>query len=170
MVLRTIRRVASRPSVLALVGAYVALSLVLAWQGAEPRRLLLPVPHYYVFQAVILYPLFVLLVALFVEITRRVSGVGPRDDAPDAWVDVLAPAYAWPLLAAFVIPDLVVTLVWGFERLAAAMRFYAPVAPLLVLVGAVRGARRLGASWPRACLASLAGLVAQALAGSLVLR
>jgi hypothetical protein len=165
---RTLRRVASRPSVIGLAAAYVALSLALAWQGAVPRRLLLPVPHYYLFQAVILFPLFVGLVTLFVGITRRLSGVEAA--SPEAWVDALAPAYAWPLLLAFVLPDLGVTLLLGHEQLAAAMRFYAPLAPLLVLAASIRAVRRLGASWPRAVVAPLVGLVAQALAGSLVLR
>jgi hypothetical protein len=155
--------------VIALVAAYVALSLVLAWQGAEPRRLLLPVPRYYVFQAGILFPLFVGLVALFVAITRRLSGVSAAH-SPEPWVDVLAPAYAWPLLVAFVLPDLAVTLLFGHDQLAAAMRLYAPIAPLLVLAASVRAVRALGASWPRAVVAPLVGLVAQALAGSLVLR
>lgn len=169
---RTLRRVAGRPAVIALVAAYVALSLVLAWQGAEPRRLLLPVPRYYVFQAVILFPLFVGLVALFVGITRRLSGVEEPSSTcdPDRWVDALAPAYAWPLLVAFVLPDLAVTLLLGHDQLAAAMRLYAPIAPLLVLAASVRAVRALGASWPRAVVAPLLGLVAQALAGSVVLR
>jgi hypothetical protein len=167
---RILRRVATRPSVLALSAAYVALSLALAWQGAEPRRLLLPVPHYYLFQAVILFPLFVGLVALFVGVTRGLSGEPSRAAAPEAWVDALAPAYAWPLLVAFVLPDLAVTLLLGHEHLAAAMRYYAPVAPLLVLAASVRAVRRLGAPWLRAILAPLVGLVAQALAGSFILR
>ena len=83
----------------------------------------------------------------------------------------LAPAYAWPVLVAFVIPDLVAFHLVGFARLGEVMPLYAPLMPVLVVVATTLRARSLfDVSRARALAASLAGLFAQGVVGASVLR
>lgn len=160
--------------VLLLGLSYAAFSAALAIAGAAPKRVFLPiaVESYYAAQAVFVGPLFAGLIALYTKITMAILG---RKDVPsvpfsDAYV-ALGNAYAWPLLALFVVPDALVFALWGFGSIAKAMRFYAPVALVVILVLSTLRARALyGTSIARALGAVFVGLVVQAMLGGLVLR
>ena len=83
----------------------------------------------------------------------------------------LAPAYCWPLLGLFLVPDVAVFLIAGHGALAKAMRFYGPIAPLVVWwLSALRTARLFEVSKGRAAAATFVGLLLQALIGGLFLR
>lgn len=159
-------------SLSALGAVYAAFSFLLYRANVTPRAVWLPIDpaSYYLAQALFVAPLFILLTVLYVAVLRAL--LPARDGATFRAAYLrLAPAYAWPLLFLFVVPDLVVFLVAGHAALPRAMRFYGPLAPIaIVALSVVRARPFFGASTGRASLASFAGLVAQAVVGALVLR
>ncbi len=155
----------------ALGATYAAFSALLHAGGVSARAVWLPIEpgHYYLAQAVFVAPLMAALSAVFTVVVRALSG-GGAVSFREAFA-ALAPAYAWPLLILFVIPDLVVYLAFGHAALAKAMRFYAPLVPLaIVALGAARARGLFGCGLARAAAASFGGLVAQGVAGAVLLR
>ena len=160
--------------VLLLGLSYASFSVALAIAGAAPKRVLLPVAveHYYAIQAAFVGPLFAALIALHTKIVVAIlhQKAGPRTSFGEAYL-VLGNAYAWPLLALFVVPDALVFALWGFDSIAKAMRFYAPVALLVILaLSTIRARDLFGVTLPRALGAVFVGLVVQAMLGGLLLR
>lgn len=159
-------------SLSALGAVYAAFSFLLYRAGVAPRAVWLPIdpPAYYLAQALFVAPLFVLLTVLYVAVVRAVLPARAEVGFRAAYFR-LAPAYAWPLLVLFVVPDLLVFLSQGHAALPRAMRYYGPLAPLAIVALTVARARPLfGVGTGRAALAAFAGLVAQAALGALVLR
>jgi hypothetical protein len=156
--------------ILVLSLGYAAFSLLLYRAGIAPKRVLLLDPSsYYLVQALFILPLFCGLVSLFVGVTSRLAG--GKQVPFEVALERLAPAYCWPLLGLFVLPDTAVFLVAGHAALAKAMRFYGPIAPLCVwAISALRAARLFEVSKGRAVAATFVGLLLQALLGGLLLR
>ena len=156
--------------ILVLSLGYAAFSLLLYRAGIAPKRVLLLDPAaYYLVQALFVLPLFCGLVSLFVGITGRLAG-GKKVPFEVA-LKQLAPAYCWPLLGLFLVPDVAVFLIAGHGALAKAMRFYGPIAPLVVWwLSTLRTARLFEVSRGRAAAATFVGLLLQALIGGLFLR
>ena len=81
------------------------------------------------------------------------------------------PVWALAVLVLFVLPDLFVVLALGREHLVQAMRFYGPLAPIVIGVLATRRLRALhGITTGRAAIAVIATLVVQAVVGATLLR
>ena len=155
----------------ALGAAYAAFSFLLHRAGISPRAVWLPIDpaRYYLAQTVFVGPLFFILTALYVYLVRLLAG-GGRISFGVAF-DRIAPAYAWPVLFLFVVPDLSVFLAAGHGALAKAMRFYGPLAPIVVVALTTGRARSLfdcGAG--RAAGAALVALIVQGAVGALALR
>lgn len=157
---------------LALGAGWAAFSLWLHVDGRAPSMTLVPIPaeRYYLAQALFAIPLWVVLWA----VAGHVSGIaaiamgGTRRSWPGA---VMGYALASPMLALFLVPDVLVYLIAGHDALGAAMRYYAPLGPLAAWALASLGIeRRFEISRGRAILAAFVGLLAQALAGAPVLR
>ncbi len=154
--------------------SYAAFSVALAISGAAPKRVLLPVSvdHYYAIQAVFVGPLFVALIALHTKIVCSILSRGAR--APTGFGEaylILGNAYAWPFLALFVVPDALVFALWGFGALAKAMKFYSPVALVVILtLSTIRSRELFGVTTARALGAVFVGLIVQAMLGGLLLR
>lgn len=160
------------PALAALGVSYAVFSFLLQRAGASARAVWLPIApeSYYGAQALFVAPLFVGLAAIFTLVTRAVAAPRQEVSFRDAF-ESLAPAYAWPILLAFVLPDLVAFHVVGFAGLGKAMRLYAPLMPVLVMIATTIRARALfGVSQVRAFAATFAGLVAQGVVGASVLR
>lgn len=156
---------------LAVLGALYALfSALLYANGVAARAVWLPIApeRYYLAQALFVLPLFFGLAHVFVRVVRAcIRGPG----ASTAMFDGLAPRYAWPITLCFLIPDMIVFLGWGHASLASAMRFYGPLAPLVIVIGCVRWLHReMKVTRLRATLATLAALLAQAVVGGTLLR
>ncbi len=163
---------ASVVSLAALGVTYAVFSFLLYRSGVAARAVLLPIEpaDYYLSQTLFVGPLLVACAALFASVVRGVAAPSTVVTYRDGF-HRLAPLYAWPLLLLFVVPDLCVFLSLGHGSLARAMRFYAPLAPLAIVVLGARCARRLfSISLGRAVVAAIAGLLAQALLGALFLR
>lgn len=149
---------------------YAGFSLALFIQGISPRAVLLPIAprSYYLAQTLFVGPLFILLAYVFSRVVRATAGL---EGAPAETFDALAPRYAWPIVVLFLIPDLLVFLLFGHAALAPAMRYYAPLAPLVIIVATtawLRHQRSVGLL--RAIAASLAGLFVQGAMGAPFLR
>lgn len=155
----------------ALGAAYAAFSYLLHRAGISPRAVWLPVDpaRYYLAQTFFVGPLFFILTALYVYVVRLLAG-GARAPFGMAF-DRIAPAYAWPILFLFVVPDLSVFLAAGHGALATAMRFYGPLAPVAIVALTTGRARSLfGCSLGRAAAAALGALIVQGAAGAIALR
>lgn len=175
---RTMETLAEAPSrqgaagALALGVGWAGFSLLLYVGGHAPSVTLVPIgpERYYLAQAGFAIPLWLMLWV----VAGRVSAVaatalgGARRPWPGA---VMGYALASPMIALFLLPDIAVYLVAGHDGLGAAMKYYAPVAPLTAWALATVGlARRYELSRGRAVLAAFAGLLAQALVGAPLLR
>lgn len=149
---------------------YALFSVLLHAKGIAARAVWLPIApeRYYLAQSLFVLPLFFLLGLVFVRVTRACLG---RPTDPAAMFAGLAPRFAWPITICFLLPDMIVFLGWGHASLAPAMRYYGPLAPIVIVVASARWLRReTGVSVVRATLAALAGLFAQAIAGGVLLR
>jgi hypothetical protein len=136
------------------------------------RAVLLPVdpPSYYAAQALFVGPLLVLLATIFAAVAHRLTRGEGRGTWRELWPP-LAATYAGVLLLCFLLPDWIAYLLAGRHGMARAMRFYAPLTPLGIILGAAWHLhRRRGVSRGRAALAALAALVAQAAVGVPLLR
>jgi hypothetical protein len=156
---------------LAVLGALYALfSALLYAQGIAARAVWLPIApeRYYLAQALFVAPLFVLLAFVFARVARFLAG-GPSD-ARTAFAG-LAPRYAWPITICFLVPDMIVFLGWGHASLAPAMRYYGPLAPIVIVALSTRWlAREAGVGGLRATFAAIGALLAQAVVGGALLR
>ncbi|MBL8743689.1 MAG: hypothetical protein JNK04_21415, partial [Myxococcales bacterium] len=124
--------------------------------------------RYYLAQALFVLPLFFALAHIFARVTRATIGVS--SDARTVY-EGLAPRYAWPITICFLVPDMIVFLGFGHASLAPAMRFYGPLAPIVIVVACARWLHReLKVGILRATLATLVALVAQAIVGGALLR
>lgn len=160
-------------SLIALGLAWSVLSAVLWLDGAPARAVVIPIePHaYYGAQALFVGPWLALLGTTFALVAGAVARtLGGAASLRATWSS-LVPVWALPLLALFVVPDLVVVLALGREHLPRAMRYYAPLAPIVISVLATRRLRALHqVTTLRAVVAALVGLLVQAAAGALLLR
>lgn len=154
-------------------GAWAALCLLLWSGGHAPSATLVPLPaaDYYLWQAVFVTPLlvvqWVLLSVTAHVVARALGGTGRLRTTTVG----LAFTFALPLLALFIVADLLTYLVAGFGALAVGSRIYGTatiVAVLLASSSLLRTVHRL--SVPRATAAAFVGLVLQAAVGSPLLR
>jgi hypothetical protein len=164
------------PAMTAVIAAGAAWAGLCAWLAADghaPSVTLLPIARerYYLVQAVVVIPVLLgmwgLCAVVANGVARALGGKGTL------WRTLLAlgPALGVPLLCCFVIPDLVAYGVWGFGALGAVVRVTGPLALVVSTVaatGAVYGEHDV--SRGRAAVAAVAGVVAQAVVGGVVLR
>jgi hypothetical protein len=127
--------------------------------------------RHYLLQAVLLVPAMLLLWLVQSWVAHRIGrALGGRATLPDL-TRAMAPAIAIPMLLLFVLPDLIVYLLLGFDAIAEAMRFYAPLALAARLAWTTAAIRRAHAiSTPRSVIPALAALVVEALATAPWLR
>lgn len=160
-------------ALVALGVAWSALSAILWLDGAEARAVIVPLAPraYYGAQALFVGPWLALLATTFALVAGALArALGGTATLRATWT-ALVPVWALPLLALFVLPDLVVVLALGREHLPRMMRYYAPLAPLVIGILATRRLRRLHAvSWVRAVASVAIALVVQAVVGALLLR
>jgi hypothetical protein len=171
--MRTTLLRAGRP-VLLLAGLYTVLMARLSQGGHVPgatHGLPFPAESYYDWATLYVAPLCVGLWVILAQVAyvaaRRMGGTASRAETLAA----LAPAFGFPLALLFVLPDLVVLELWGHAALAPAMRYYAPVALLMVWAGCARQMSRAhGISAARGLGAASLGLLVQALPAAVLLR
>lgn len=150
---------------------WAALSALLGASGHEPSRPLIGGGAHYFAQAVFVTPLFLLswvvLCATSAAVARLYGAAVTAKDLAAA----CAHAYAVPLVLTWALPDAVVFLAAGFDALGPLVRLVGS-ATALYMAGLTALAVRsvTGLPWPRAVVAALAGLVAQALVGGWALR
>lgn len=160
-------------SLVALGLTWSILSALLWLDGAHARAVLIPIAPsaYYGAQAIFVGPWLALLATTFALVTGALArALGGVASLRSTW-SALVPTWALALLVLFAIPDLVVVLALGREHLPRAMRFYAPLAPVVITVLASRQVRALhGVTTGRAVLAVVVGLVVQAMVGAILLR
>lgn len=160
-------------SMLVLGIFHAGFSLLLHLSGHTPK---VGIPgigreNHYQYQAIFLIPLYLMLFwiggLVAHGMARRFSGSGSRD----ASLAVFGLAYAMPMLALFILPDIVVFLAFGFAAIGKAMRWYAPLAALAcVWLGALGLSRAHSIGVGKAGIAALLGFVAQAVVGGVFLR
>ena len=162
-------------AVLTLAGTYSTFCLVLWASGHAPSRPgafgLIPAEGYYLAQAAflpLLFPLLWLILGGAAHVVAR--AMGGRGDLR-AGLAALGFAYGAPLTLAYVLPDLLVFLVFGFDAMVTGMRLYGPLAlgwTLWLCTVAVRESYRMGTG--PAAVAVFAGFVAQGIVGGLFIR
>ena len=145
-----------RIALLACGLVWAAFCLALDAQGHEPTRA--PLPRWYRLQAALLVPWLLLAGELYARLAVRLG-------APEA--DPLRWNLGLPLLVAFVLPDILVWQLWGFDALFPAMLGYGAVAVLWSVVASVRA---VDLPLPKALVAVLPAWLAQAVFASLLLR
>jgi hypothetical protein len=158
-------------AIVALGAAYAAFSFLLHQAGVSPRAVWLPIDpsRYYLAQTLFVAPLFLILTALYVYLVRLLAAGGRGSFVVS--FDRLAPAYAWPILLLFVVPDVSVFLAAGHGALAKAMRFYGPLAPIaIVALTTIRARSLYGCGAGRAAAASFVALIVQGVVGAVALR
>ncbi len=107
---------------------YAVLLGLLAAGGHQPAMthgLPAPADLYYIVAATYIIPLVVVLWQIFGRVAHAASGAG---GPPSATLAALAPAWAIPLTAGFVIPDIIVYVGWGHAAIGGAMKYYTPIA------------------------------------------
>lgn len=162
-------------AVLMLAGTYSVFCLLLWSQGHAPSRPgalgLIAAEGYYLFQAALMPLLFPVLWLVFSGVVHLVArGLGGRG-AIRAGLTALGFAYAVPLTVAYVLPDLLAFLVFGFEAMVLGMRVYGPLALLWTLglsTVAAKAAYKLPT--PRAAAAVCVGFIAQGVLGGIFIR
>lgn len=157
-----------------LTASLYSLFCLLLWlRGEQPSFTLAPLPPagYYLWQALFLVPLFLVLWSLFALVGHGFARAAGGSGSLEATRTVIGFAYGPPLLVAFVLPDLTVYLLFGFEALTTGMRLYAPLTVLWIVALATFGihrAHRIGLA--RAAGIALAAFLLQAAVGGLLLR
>lgn len=153
--------------------AWSSFSWLLYADGVAARAVLLPVEpsRYYLAQAFFVGPLLVLLATVFARVAyvlaRRAGGVGSWGETWGALVST----YAGALLLFLVAPDALIYLMTSRETMARAMRYYAPLMPVVLTVSATTRLRVLhGVGAGRALACVLAGLLVQLALGAPLLR
>lgn len=164
----------SGASAIALLGTFWSVLLVLLWNGGHaPSFVLVPVPQglYYLAQALLMLPLLTALWWLFSEIAHRICRAAGGTGTEPGTRAALGFAYAAPMLAFHVLPELVAYLTGGFDAMATTGRVSLGVASLAVWALSAAALRiGHGVRVSIAVLASFAGLLVQALAGALLIR
>ena len=160
-------------AMLVLGAVHAGFSLILHLAGYAPR---MGIPgfgreNHYLWQAFFVFPLYLALFWVGGLVTHGVargfSGSGSRD----ASFAVFGVAYAAPMIMLFLVPDILVFEIFGFNAIGKAMRWYAPVAAIAcVWLGALGLSRAHKISAGRASLAAIAGFLAQAIVGGAFLR
>lgn len=155
-------------------GALWALLSYLLWRaGHAPSRT--PVAawreSYYLMQAVVVVPTLLtcwaVLGAVAQVLAKKLGGSGSLR----TMLTCLAPSFAIPLVLAFVVPDLIVFLSFGFDALGKLVRFSGLVLVVWELALASLAVETVhGLSRGRAALVAFVALLAQALLGASVLR
>jgi hypothetical protein len=177
---RLFERLAANPSagpgawaILVAGAVWALLSLALATAGWAPSVTLVPIApeRYYLAQAGFVLPLLFaqwgLCSAVALGVARAFGGTG----SGSATASTMGFALAAPLLGLFLLPDLLVYGLLGFDALAGLIRITAPlafVATLALATMAVRVVHHLSA--PKAFVAAVAGVLAQAAMGGVLLR
>ncbi|MCA9541313.1 MAG: YIP1 family protein [Myxococcales bacterium] len=158
-----------------ILGALLALfAALLAQAGQAPtmtRGLPVPAERYYATATWYLTPLGVALTALTAATAHAMARLlGGKGTWPATFTTV-GLGYAVPLIACFVLPDIVVWLAAGHAFLGRAMRVYAPVAVALVIVRCVRALRVThGLGRPKAIAAALVAGLVQAVPAAWLIR
>lgn len=160
-------------AMLILGAVHAVFSLLLYCTGHAPR---MGIPgfgreNHYLWQAMFVIPLYQALFwiggLVSHSIAHRLSGSGRRD----ASLAVFGVAYAVPMTVLFLVPDIAVFGILGFDSIGKAMRWYAPLAVIAcVWLGTLGLSRAHHLRAGRAGLAAIAGFVAQALVGGAFLR
>jgi hypothetical protein len=168
------RRAPGTAAILALGLGWAGFSLALHFGGHAPSLSLLPIPpsRYYLAQSLFVVPLWLGLWQLATEMAHRIAcALGAPRRARGVTSTVMAYALAAPMLALFLLPDVLVYATLGFDRLGEAMRYYAALGPLAAWALASLGLK-IGhglATW-RAIIAAFWGLMMQAVVGAPFLR
>lgn len=146
---------------------------LLARAGHAPSFTLLPLARdqHYAVQALLTVPLLLAQWRLCLFVVERLT----RDQAVRAERELLgariSAAMGGPLLALFLLPDVITYAVAGFAALGTLVRFTAPLSFMATVALVTRAVRReRGVTQGRALVAALAGVLAQALAGAPFLR
>lgn len=152
---------------------HAGFSLALHLAGHSPKMGIpaLGRENHYLFQSIFIIPLYLVLFwiggRVAHAISRRLSGTGSREVS----LAIFGIAYAVPMLCLFIIPDILVFLIWGFAAIGKAMRWYAPLAAITcVWLGTVGFSRAHKLGPGRAALAVFVGFVCQAVVGGVFLR
>ncbi len=160
----------AQPAMLA-AAIWALFCLVLQRAGHAPTVTLMAIPRhrYYLFQAAVLVPL---LVAMWWFMFRIIAHFGPVDaKVYTPFAVFLGYAYSVPLLAAFILPDILVFGLVGHAQMGKWLPYYAWIAPVwtislcafgLVVIGGSTRARAIGVS--------LLAYLMQALVSGAVLR
>ena len=159
--------------VLCLGALYAGFALLLHLGGHAPSVTLVPIPRerYYLWQSAFVAPLFVALWLVYGGVAHGLARLSGGKGAPGATLAVIGIGYAIPLTLLFVVPDLLVYLVAGHGALGKAMRVYAPLAVIGCVALSAAGLREAhGLARARAAAIALAGFVAQAAVGGILLR
>lgn len=159
--------------VLALGALHASFALLLHLGGHAPSVTLVPIPRerYYLWQSAFVAPLYVALWLIDAAVAHGLSRKAGGRGSFGATLAVVGVGYAAPLALLFVVPDLVVYLSAGHAALGKAMRYYAPLAAIGCAALSALGLREAhGLSGGRAAAIAVAGLVAQAAVGGVLLR
>ncbi len=153
--------------------AYAFFSALLARDGHSPSVALLPIPKesYYSVQAAFVAPVFGLGCVAACVVARFALSLTTSALTLREVVVALFPALTLPTLLLFVLPELAVYLLHGFDALKTAVRFTSAatgLATLFALAMALR--KRFILTWTRAGWIALLTLLAQALVASPFLR
>lgn len=152
---------------------HAAFSLLLFLAGHAPKMGIpgLPRETHYLIQAVFLVPLYLVLWQIGARVAHALARLSNTPERRPAALAVFGVAYAAPMILLFLVPDILVFALLGFDRIGKLMRYYAPLAAASsVTLGALglRSAFSIGNG--RAFFASLAGFLAQAVVGGVFLR
>ena len=177
----TFARLVADPRPGLAVGSGLVLGMIWAgfmgWLAADGHRptmdrgLPVSAERYYAIAAIYMIPLCIGLTLLTAGVAHRVARLLGGAGGWPATLATVGPAYALPLLALYLVPDVAVYAVAGHAGLAYVLRFGLPLAVLLVAlrtVGALRAAH--GLSRGRAWAAALTAGVAQAIPFALLVR
>lgn len=159
----------------ALLGlAWAAFAAALAAGGHAPsvdRGLPVPADRYYATAALYLLPLWIALTALTAGVAHGTARALGGDGRWPASLGAVGSAYALPLLAVFLLPDVIAWAVAGHGALGAVMRITGPAAVLLVTIRTVQAVRAVhGLGVGRALAAALIAAVVQAVPLGLLVR
>ena len=153
---------------------WTLLLLLLAFGGHEPSGpIALPIPRgdYYLAQAFFYWPVFALQLFIAATVAHRAGRWWGGEGSYAGVAVVMTFALSVPSLFAWCVPDLVVYLGWGFDSLAAAMRYYVPLCGLWTLLLCTLGLQRAHrVPWPKAFVVAFFAYAAQLIAGAPFIR
>lgn len=146
---------------------------ILACAGHAPSFTMLPIPRdqHYAVQALLVVPLLFGQWRLCLFVVERLT----RERAAHAQHDTLgariSTAIGLPLLALFLLPDVITYALAGFSALGKLVRLSAPISFVVTVALVARAVRReRGITPPRALVVALVAVLAQALLGAPFLR